>query len=109
MPSLDLLTLAREYVAVVAHCVAGQKGQPIEGNRYALEKAEICRMLDRNRYEMSATKLRLWKALHWIDTDEGHGTKTVRVKASQKRQRMIVVFLSVHQALSSLIQLQPSQ
>lgn len=43
-----------------------------------VEKAKLEEMLDKNKYDTASDKLRIWKALKWIDT-EADGRLTKRV------------------------------
>lgn len=43
-----------------------------------IEKVKLEEMLDKNKYDTALNKLRIWKALKWIDT-EADGRLTKRV------------------------------
>lgn len=68
-------------------------------NCYQVEKSLLERLLKQNNFERPAEKLKIWKALHWLQTDEGHLTKRAYDKNSRKYQRVYALDIAVYHAL----------
>lgn len=69
-----------------------------------VEKAKLEEMLDKNKYDTASGKLRIWKALKWIDT-EADGRLTKRVYDSESGSyrpfvKMDIAILSQLEALT---------
>lgn len=90
-----------EYMAVVGHLV--KKFVPEKGQHFLwVDKAELCRLLDRNAYEPAARKLKIWQQLRWIEAEPGRLTK--RVMRGGQRIRMVKIDLMVYAALRKISQ-----
>ena len=72
-------TNVKEFIGIVMY-LEKHEYKPYKGY-LIVEKSTIKELLDHNKYEMADSKLKTWKALHWIDTDTDRLTKRVRNKA----------------------------
>ena len=100
---VSINTYIAEFVAVVSHCMSRQLGRQIIRNRYAIDKPSLEALLDQNKYEESAAKLQVWKALRWIDADEGRDTLSIYNPSGKGQKRMVVINLTVHQKLQEFV------
>lgn len=84
-----------EYMAIVGHLV--KKFVPEKGQHFLwVDKAELCRLLDRNAYEPAARKLKIWRDLRWIEAQPGRLTK--RVTQGGRVVYMVKIDLGVYEA-----------
>lgn len=92
----------REFVTICEYLERGQ----CRNNRlyFYVEKEELKQLLDRNHYETSNNKLKLWKALRWLDADDKHLTKLVFDGESGKRKRIFALRIDVYRALKPIIE-----
>lgn len=74
-----------------------------KGNCYQVERELLENLLQQNNFERPKEKLKIWKALHWLQTDEGHLTVRVYDRASGKYQRVYALDISVYCVLQQLL------
>lgn len=90
-----------EYMAVVGHLA--KKFVTEKGQHFLwVDKAELCRLLDRNAYEPAARKLKIWRDLRWIEAEPGRLTK--RVTQGGRVVPMVKIDLGVYTALVAISQ-----
>lgn len=69
-----------------------------------IEKKRLEELLNRNAYDTSLNKLKLWKALRWIDTEsDRHLTKRVYDGANQVYKPYIMMDFGVYEVLKTLV------
>lgn len=85
----------KEFVGIINH-LKKQGYKPYKGY-FIIEKDTLKELLNHNKYEMPEAKLKTWKALHWIDTDQNRLTKRVAQKVVIKMDN------SVYSELNRLI------
>lgn len=66
-----------------------------------IKKSKIIEYLDKNAYDTAQNKLKNWKLLNWIDTDEGRLTK--RILEENRQVAYIKIDLAVYKKLVELI------
>lgn len=66
-----------------------------------VHKKILEQMLIKNNYDTVDNKLRIWKKLHWIDTDDNRFTK--KVSMDGKRVRVVKIDSEVFQTLALLL------
>ncbi len=93
-----IMTLIKEYVAICDYLKRNQVKQ--KRGCYIVDRAELETMLDRNKYLPAKDKLKSWKKLNWIQTDEERLTK--RFYVDGKYKAMIFVCESVYLELKRL-------
>lgn len=87
----------KEFVAITEFL---EKNDNKKTLKYIIsEKPEVIRLLDKNKYDTAQNKLKIWKALNWIDADEDHVTKKVYFKEDNKYKRCIKIYLQVYKTL----------
>lgn len=92
----------KEFVAV---CDYMEHGKCKKTKRYYYVESEILKkLLEKNNYETSQNKLKLWKALRWLDADDKHLTKLVFDGESGKRKRMFALRIDVYRALKAVVE-----
>lgn len=89
-----LLMLIKEFKGICEYLIA-KECQQYRGY-ILIEKGQLCDLLDKNKYELADNKLRFWKQLHWIQTEDGRLTCRVRGK------RMIKVSIEVYEGIKRL-------
>lgn len=98
-----LNTLAREYVAVVGHCMTQELGESVcRGTKYAVPLPLIMELLKKNLYEKPTVKLAHWKQLRWIDGEGRHIARRVYLQDGKARQRRVCVDITAYEALCAL-------
>lgn len=58
---------AKEYVGIGKYL---KQSGAIHKGFIICEKAQMEKLLDKNKYDTAANKLKIWKALGWIDADK---------------------------------------
>lgn len=89
-----LLMLIKEFRGICEYLIS--KEYPQYRGYILIEKDQLCGLLDKNNYELADNKLRFWKQLHWIQTENGRLTCRVRGK------RMIKISIEVFEGLKKL-------
>lgn len=91
-------TYVREFVAIGNFLF---KYGIIKKGYILIEKSELETMLDKNKYDTAMNKLKIWKALHWIDT-EADSRVTKRVYDDGKYRPYVKIDISVLDQLNKL-------
>mgnify|MGYP004507812153 CR=1 FL=1 len=94
-----LSIIIKEFVAVCGYLEKMQDGQRTDFLIIDREKLE--QLLDRNRYLPAQEKLKIWKTLHWIDTDQGHLTR--RILVNGKYVRKVKICGEIYREIQRLI------
>ncbi len=91
---------AKEFVAIGRYLE--RQGKVRKG--YALiEKSSLEVLLDRNHYDTSNNKLKIWKALKWIDTEaDGRLTKRVYDGSDHRYRPYVKLNMAVLEQLEKL-------
>lgn len=96
-----LTTYAKEFVSI------GLFHQKKNGSRKGyilIEKKELEGLLDKYMYDTAANKLKIWKALRWIDTEsDGRVTKRVYDGESGKYKPYVKMNVAVLEQLQKLL------
>ncbi len=92
---------AKEFIGIATYLL--KKELPRKG--YILvEKPLLEKLLDKNAFDTSHNKLKIWKALKWIDADKDRRvTKRVYVSEEKKYKPYIKMDLSVLEVLKELV------
>lgn len=67
-----------------------------------VEKPELADMMRRNNFDTVENKLKIWKALKWIDTEGRYLTKRVRDSETGGYKRYIKMDISILEQLRQL-------
>lgn len=91
---------AKEFVGIGVYLQ--KKEKPYKG--YILvEKPQLEQLLDKNRFDTAGNKLRIWKALKWIDTDKDRRlTKRVYVREEKRYKPYVKMDVAVFELLRKL-------
>lgn len=92
--------LVREFLAVCDYLV--RKGTKVHKGYLLIEKEAVCSLLDKNRYETAANKLKCWKEMGWIDTEENRLTKRIYVGELKKYLPYVKINLQCYECMSRL-------
>lgn len=90
--------IIQEFLAICAYL--RKSGHRPEKGYYVVSKEVLTKLLNQNKYLPVTEKLKIWKALNWIDADENHMTK--RLAENGKYVRKIKIYASVYEELDSL-------
>lgn len=91
---------AKEFVAIGSYL---QKRDGLHKGYILIEKKQLEEMLDRNRYDTAAHKLKIWKALKWIDTEaDRRVTKRIYDGASRTYKPYVKLDAAVLEQLEKL-------
>lgn len=67
-----------------------------------ISKKELVPLLDRNKYDTPNSKLKIWKALNWIDAGTDRVTKRIYDQATGTYIPSVKLYISVHETLKLL-------
>ena len=94
-----MLVYTREFIMICEHL---EKTDAKEKKGYFIvEKPVVEKLMNQNAYDTAANKLKIWKALHWIDTDENRVTRRVRIEGSYRA--VVKIDLLVYRVLKELV------
>ncbi len=92
---------AKEFVGIGSFL---KKQGSIHKGYILIEKTKLIGLLDKNRYDTAGSKLRIWKALKWIDTEaDGRLTKRVYDSSSKVYRPYVKMNIAVFEQLQALI------
>lgn len=89
-----------EFLAIAGFLEQSQK-VPVRNGYLLIKRQVLEKMMDRNAYDTSENKLKVWKSLHWIDTDEERFTKKVSYEG--KSVRLVKIDIGVYQTLAKIV------
>lgn len=100
-------TYVREFVAVSNFL----KDKCPERNCFLMvDRDQLKNLLNRNLYDTADNKLKLWKSLHWISTEDGRRvTKRVYNSGSGKYEPKIAIDMQVADTLAKLLPREPEK
>lgn len=93
---------AQEFINICDYLVKNPSVKKQRG-KIIVSRELLEEMLHKNNYQATSEKVRIWKKLGWIDTDEGHLTKRIYEYTSKKYIRMYVLKRDMHEALKEII------
>lgn len=93
-----MIRYMKEFVAIVEFLEKSDKTRISKGFLIA-EKPIIVRMLDNNKYDTADSKLKLWKAMRWIDAEDRRVTKRIYDGESQTYKPCIKIDLKVAETM----------
>lgn len=103
-----LINYVMEFTKIVEHCKANGKGITTRAGGLAYDRNSILQMLNQNKYEEAAKKIKVWRSLNWIFVEDNKTTKRVYVSAEKRYHRMMVFNLLAYETLCELIK-QPAE
>lgn len=69
---------------------------------FVIPKEELLKLLDQNKYDTAQSKLKIWKALNWIDAGADRATKRIYNKATGTYIPSVKLYVSVYEMLKLL-------
>lgn len=106
-----LYLYVKEFIAICDYLTSPAYGCTHKNDLLIIPKDSIEPLLNRNQYETAFNKLKTWKALHWIETEEKRLTKKIydrhileKFSKSENCNYIycIVIYRSVYLALKAL-------
>jgi hypothetical protein len=95
----------KEFCGIVKSVLRKNEGI-VKGSFVYIGREELTVYLSKYDYESVENKLRFWRDLRWIVTDDEHFTTNIMI--DRKRKRMVRISLSVHEILSKLLDNSPN-
>lgn len=92
----------KEYLAICEYLE--KSGCRQKKGCFQIERRRMEELLDRNRYETAAAKLKVWKALRWIDAEERRLTKRIYDKEAGAYITCVEIPLQVYQTMKLLVE-----
>lgn len=89
----------KEYIKISEFSIQSGKVKVSKGYIY-VPKSILDSMLSRNNFDTIQGKLRVWKDLHWIDTDKDKYTRKVSING--ERVRVVKMEIKVYMTLKTL-------
>lgn len=91
---------AQEFVGVGKYLQ--KKGK--ERNGYIrIEKNDLEQLLNKNAFDTSENKLRLWKSMKWIDTEDRRVTKRAYDKESHSYKPYVLMDVEILKKMSQMV------
>jgi len=98
-----ILNYIKEFIAISDHLKKSEKGRLHKGF-LIVKREDLEPLLDKNLYDTASNKLKVWKSLQWIQTeDQKRITKKVWDPENKKYERCIFIVLGVPEALKTLM------
>lgn len=93
-----MIRYMKEFVAIMEFLEKSDKSRTSKGFLIA-DKPLIVSMLDKNKYDTADSKLKLWKAMHWIDAEDRRVTKRIYDGETQTYKPCIKMDLRVAETM----------
>lgn len=88
----------KEFLAICDFCKKNEKNTL---EFFLIEKSKVISMLDQNKFDTATNKLKLWKGMNWIDTDDKKLTRRRYVKAEGTYKTFVCIYRKVYETLQS--------
>ena len=91
---------AKEFVGIGTYL----KKRGMERNGYIrIEKNNLEELLNKNAFDTSENKLRLWKSMKWIDTEDRRVTKRAYDKESHSYKPYVLMDAEILKKMSQVV------
>lgn len=90
----------KEYVAVCDYLK--KLNSKITLDYFIVKKEELIELLNKNKFDSAQHKLKIWKLLRWIDTDQDRLTKRIYEPEAKKYVPYIKIYRQVYITLKEL-------
>lgn len=91
----------KEFIEVISYLLKNEKA--FENKGYiVVSKNDLEVLLGHNKFDTEKNKLKIWKLLNWISTDEGRLTKRIYDKESGQYKPYIKVDQATFETLKKL-------
>jgi hypothetical protein len=90
----------KEFIAITEYLI--KNGQKKTLKFIIISKAEIEPLLGKNKFDSSLNKLKIWKALNWIDAEDERVTRRIYDRKAGKYIPCIKIYLQVYETLKRL-------
>jgi len=94
-------TYIAEFIGVTKYLLR-HEGAVRKKGFLVVGKEELTTLLEKNLYEQPLAKLRVWKSLQWIATDDDRVTKRAYDKDSGKYKSVVKIRLEAYETLERL-------
>jgi len=95
-----LETYAKEFLAIADYCMKKNEKKTLD--YLIVDKEKVIDLLDHNKYDTATNKLKIWKGLQWIDTDDKKLTKRRYDKGSGTYKTCVYMKLKVYETLKGM-------
>lgn len=95
-----MIRYMKEFVAI-AEFLKNSDETKVSKGFLIVEKPIIVGMLDQNKYDMANSKLKLWKAMHWIDSEDRRVTKRIYDGKTGSYKPFIKLDIKVYEVMKS--------
>lgn len=86
----------KEFLAICDFCKKNEK-KTLEF--FQIEKSKIIGMLGQNNFDTATNKLKFWKGMNWIDTDDKKLTRRRYSKAEGCYKTYVCIYRKVYETL----------
>lgn len=90
----------KEFIAIVSYLKKHDDAY-IKKDMLIVPKALVCELMAKNMYELTSSKLAVWRSLRWIHTDENRFTKKIRI--GDETSRKIAIDIGAYEMLCKLM------
>lgn len=91
----------KEFIAITDYLIKSGRKKTLKF--LIIPKTDIEPLLDRNQFDTSSNKLKLWKALNWIDAEDERVTRRVYDGGSGKYIPCVKIYLQVYETLKRMM------
>jgi len=95
----------KEFIAICTHLES--ESCPVKNGFFRIKRDDLEPMLNKNHFEPAQKKLKTWKALNWISTEERGFTKKIYDGETKKYYPHVLISVTVYQALQELARVNP--
>lgn len=88
-----------EFVAIADYLIKSKTHYKKTLTFIVTPKKQIEELLDKNKFDTSKNKLKLWKSLNWIDAEEERLTKRIYDKDNETYIPCIKIYIKVYETL----------
>lgn len=92
-----IIYLIKEYVAIAGYLLSD--GREVRKGNIIVTKDEVQSLMSKNNYLPAREKLKVWKSLGWIDTEENRVTKRIHIKESGGYVPCVLIRVNVYETL----------
>lgn len=95
-----MIRYMKEFVAIAEFLKKSDEARISKGF-LIVDKPIVVEMLDRNKYDTADNKLKLWKALHWIDAEDRRVTRRIYDGTTKSYKPCIKLDIKVYEVVKS--------
>lgn len=97
-----MMPYIKEFLAITEYLTKSDRAKIAKGF-LIVEKPIIIEMLNKNKYDTANNKLKIWKALNWIDAEDRRVTKRIYDGKTKTYKPCIKIYLKVFETMKECL------